>query len=186
MVSGQSDLILALQGLAALLLGSLVWPVGGDHQERRFWTVLVLFLALSGIAAWLEMLAFSFPEGGKFQYVAGLVASAGFLLLLDVVAVRFSLNRAVTFLPAAGVAALVGASFFAPPIIVWIIWAAIAMAGIVVAVVHIWQHGAGHAKGGRLILRCTAMSFGVYGLSRVLQGLPAVFAPFAPIVRLRF
>ena len=181
MVSGQSDLILALQGLAALLLGSLAWPVGGDHQERRFWRVLVFFLALSGIAAWFEALAFSFPEGGKFQYVAGLVASAGFLLLLDVVAVRFSLTRALILLPAAGIAVLASASLFAPPIVVWIIWAAIAMAGIGVAAVRIWQHGAERAKGGQLILRCTAVSFGVYGLSRVLQGLPAVFAPFAPI-----
>ena len=182
MVYGQSDLILAIQGLSAVLLGTVTWMIQGDRDERHFWRVLSVSLFFIGLASWLEMLSFSFRNGIHFKQAAGGCIVLAYVILVNTLVARLwprniVASSAVSVLL---VVALAVAGAFAPPVATWIVWSLIVSAGILSVARTVWQIGAAHSALSRRILRVSTVWFITLGMCTIGHGLPEVFARFRP------
>jgi PAS domain S-box-containing protein len=181
MVLGQSDLILGVHGLAAVLFASATWPVGGDRLEKRVWRVLTAYFFLTGVAAWCEMLSYSIDERGIIAEVGALLEIVAWFVLLALPQGRIFSSRRFYVLPGLAVVLFVVTLVFGGPYLGWTVWSIICLGGVISSASVIWKHGLAHRGWLGHMLRVSAAAFVLYGLSAALHGLPSILAPYSPL-----
>jgi PAS domain S-box-containing protein len=175
MILGQIDIILAVQGMSAILMATVAWIAGGGRDEVRSWRWFAAFGIAYGLASWLEMLTLSTGEGIPLKAISSLFYSLSFLCLYESARVRLkSQLRAwgilAYFSPlSALVLWQVTANFW----FLWTAWGILIGAGCSAFAYNMWQ-SVESAKGmSRAAVRLFAACLAAFGAWNIILGPPS-------------
>jgi PAS domain S-box-containing protein len=180
MILGQIDVVLAVQGMSAILMATVALIAGGGRDEVRSWRWFAVFGVSYGLASWLEMFSLSTGEGIPLKAISSIFYAAGFLCLYESARVRlksqFPAWRVWAYIPL--LCALLLWQVTANYWLLWIGWGILVGAGSIAFAFRMWQSMASAKGVARAAVRLFAAGLAVFGVWNIMLGPPAEVGGF--------